>query len=355
MKKYIGLDDMSSVNCSSVLDVIRSCRSISRRQISDITGLSWGGTTKIVNKLYESGYIEEEKEENAAGAGRTPGLLHITREKNVVIGLDFNREGFSACVMNLGGDILEMYEEEVSFEGKDELLQTTYRFTDGIADKYMEKNILSFGIAMQGMVDTQTGVVREFPHCADWKDVPLRALLEKRYSLPVFVEHDPNCMLYAQMFASESENMLLFRLDRSVGMAVSINGKILRGNSLLEVAHCTVVPGGKRCKCGKMGCMEAYLSPCLQRDSICLPALGEALEPLSVLICNMVKLFHSDTVILTGKLAGYRADFEEELRQMIKKCETAESFRLWFAEENELAVQGAARIAAQGAVDAVQI
>ena len=61
MKKYIGLEDMSKVNCSNVLNVIREAKEISRKEISEITGLSWGGMTKIVNKLFEKGYIEEEK------------------------------------------------------------------------------------------------------------------------------------------------------------------------------------------------------------------------------------------------------------------------------------------------------
>ena len=49
MKKYMDLEDMSKVNCSSVLNVIRESKEISRKEISDITGLSWGGMTKIVN------------------------------------------------------------------------------------------------------------------------------------------------------------------------------------------------------------------------------------------------------------------------------------------------------------------
>ena len=61
MKKYMGLEDMSKVNCSSVLNVIREAKEISRKEISDITGLSWGGMTKIVNKLFDHGYIVEDK------------------------------------------------------------------------------------------------------------------------------------------------------------------------------------------------------------------------------------------------------------------------------------------------------
>ena len=41
MKKYMGLEDMSKVNCSYFLNVIREAKEISRKEISHITGLSW--------------------------------------------------------------------------------------------------------------------------------------------------------------------------------------------------------------------------------------------------------------------------------------------------------------------------
>ena len=139
MKKYIGLGDMSSVNCASVLNVIRNCSSISRKEISDMTGLSWGGMTKIVNKLFDGGYIEEAKEESACSVGRTPGRLHIVRDKNVVIGLDLNREGFEAYVMNLRKEVLQVYSKEVAFSGKQELLECIYGFIDEIVGDFGEK------------------------------------------------------------------------------------------------------------------------------------------------------------------------------------------------------------------------
>ncbi len=355
MKKYIGLEEMSNVNCSSVLNVIRNCGTVSRKQISDITGLSWGGMTKIVNKLFDHGYIVEEKEEKASGAGRTPSLIRINERKNVVIGLDLNREGFTAHVMNLCGHVLKEYTEDITYEGKEELLRKILAFTRKAVDAYREKNIRSIGIAMQGVLDVEKGISVKFPHCPDWKDVPIKEIMEREFGKDVFVEHDPNCMLYRKLRDEESENMLLFRLDRSIGMAASVNGEILRGNGLLEVAHCIVVPDGKRCKCGKKGCIEAYLAPSLSSEGKNDQSLKELLGPLAVLLYNMVKVFHSDTVIVTGKLVKYREAFEKELLAgFYQYCERDE-VDIKLAEENGLAVEGAALIAVQGAIDRLRI
>lgn len=355
LKKYIGLEEMSNVNCSRVLDVIRRCGAVSRKQISDITGLSWGGMTKIVNKLFDHGYIIEEKEESASGAGRTPSLIRVNEKKNVVVGFDLNREGFEAQVMNLCGGVLKAYREDIVYEGKEDLLRAILDFTGKVVGEHEEKRILSAGIAMQGILDVDKGISVKFPRCPGWEHVPVREILEHAWGIDVFVEHDPNCMLYSRLTGGESENVLLFRLDRSIGMAASVNGEILRGNGLLEAAHCIVVPGGKPCRCGKRGCMEAYLAPCMEAGMPNRQALRELPDPLAVFLYNMVRVFHSDTVVVTGKLVQYRSAFEKELLECFYQYCGRSEVEVKFVEEAGLAVGGAALIAAQGAIDRLRI
>ena len=93
MKAYIGQEEMSNANCACVLDLIRRRGEISRKEISQVTHLSWGGMTKIVNKLFENGYIVEEKSEKQTGYGRIPNVIQINKKQNFVIGLDVNRMG----------------------------------------------------------------------------------------------------------------------------------------------------------------------------------------------------------------------------------------------------------------------
>lgn len=355
LKKYIGLEDMGNVNCSRVLDVIRRCGPVSRKQISDITGLSWGGMTKIVNKLFDHGYIVEEKDENGSGAGRTPGLIRVNGNRHVVAGFDLNREGFEARVMNLCGDVLKTYGENIVYEGKEDLLRAILGFIGGVLREYEEKNVLSAGIAMQGVLDVDRGISVRFPQCPGWEHIPVREILEQKFGIDVFVEHDPNCILYSLMKGGAGGNMLLFRLDRSIGMAASVHGEILRGNGLLEVAHCIVAPGGKPCRCGKKGCMEAYLAPCIKDGKPDRQALRELLDPLAVFMHNMVRMFHSDTVIVTGKLVRYRDNFEKELLACFYRYCPPNEVEVRLVEEAGLAVGGAALIAAQGAVDRLRI
>ncbi len=354
LKKYIGLEEMSNGNCASVLEVIRNCGEVSRKQISDITGLSWGGMTKIVNKLFEHGYIVEDKSENATGIGRIPNVIRINRHQNVVIGLDINRMGFRAYVMNLAGDILEEYAEEESYDRKEILLQAILRFIRQAVEEHKEKKILAIGIAMQGILDVEHGISMKFPRCPDWKDVPVKEILEREFGVDVFVEHDPNCMLYAVMNEEESENIMLLRLDSSVGMAVSINGTILRGNGLLEVAHSIVVPDGKVCRCGQRGCLETYISSCLVKGKLQEGSLPDMITPMAIFMNNMVQMFHLEKIVLTGRLIDYHKQFENDLMEQFRKYCNKE-VGIEFVEEAEHAVHGAALIAVQGAMKKLKL
>ena len=355
MKKYIGLEEMSNVNCSSVLNVIRNCKEVSRKQISDITGLSWGGMTKSVNKLFENEYIVEEKSEQNSGGGRIPNVISVNKKKHFVIGLDINKSGFCAYVMNLCGDMLKEYFKETEFENSEELLAEILNFTRGIFEEFWEGEILAIGVAMQGILDVENGVSVRFPDCSDWKNVPVRQILEETFGVNVFVEHDPNCMLYASLEEEDCDSVLLFRIDKSIGMAASVKGRILSGNGIMEIAHQVVVPGGKPCKCGRQGCLEAYIKPCINHGQVQGEAISEMVGPLAVSIYNMARMFNSDVVILTGDLIKYRALFEKELVSKIQEFYREEKADIRFVDDTKSAVRGAALIAVQGAIDSIRI
>ena len=54
---------------------------------------------------------------------------------------------------------------------------------------------------------------------------------------------------------------MLVALGGGVGTAVAIDGKIHRGARRgIEGGHAIVYPGGRKCACGQLGCLETYAS-----------------------------------------------------------------------------------------------
>jgi len=92
-------------------------------------------------------------------------------------------------------------------------------------------SVVALGVAVPGCVDPDGRVV-----CAGnldrWVDVPLRAQLEERYGIPVFVEGDANCGALGEKWlgaARDLNDFVFLALGTGVGAGVFLNGAIHRG------------------------------------------------------------------------------------------------------------------------------
>jgi len=64
----------------------------------------------------------------------------------------------------------------------------------------------ALGVAVPGPVDSRGKVLRA-GNLEGWVDVPLKALLEKRYGVPVFVERDSNCGALGEKWCGAATRM----------------------------------------------------------------------------------------------------------------------------------------------------
>ena len=94
-------------------------------------------------------------------------------------------------------------------------------------------------------MDYKNGISVKFPGISHWENVPVKSILEEKFGVSVYTEHDPDCLLYSFMEYETDENILLFRIDKSIGMAAAVGGRIIKGQGVLEIAHNTVIPNGK--------------------------------------------------------------------------------------------------------------
>lgn len=85
---------------------------------------------------------------------------------------------------------------------------------------------------------------------------------EKALPCSAVFENDANCACFAERDAGR-KNYVYFSLNESVGGAVMLNGRLWMGETFQagELGHMILIPGGRRCYCGKQGCADAYLSP----------------------------------------------------------------------------------------------
>ncbi len=81
----------------------------------------------------------------------------------------------------------------------------------------------------------------------------------------VVVENDANAATYGEWRAGAGrghEHLLMVTLGTGVGGGAVVAGRLLRGANGFagEAGHTPLVHGGRRCACGRAGCLEAYAS-----------------------------------------------------------------------------------------------
>ena len=113
-----------------------------------------------------------------------------------------------------------------------------------------------------------TGEIKQAPNLS-WAhegNVPFAYLLTKAMDgMPVALTNDANAAAVGEMtygVAQGMKNFIMITLGTGVGSGIVIDGKVLYGHDGFagELGHVCVERGGRRCGCGKLGCLEAYCS-----------------------------------------------------------------------------------------------
>jgi len=353
MKKYLNQQDMRDLNLNNVFRLIRASGPLTRRQIEAATDISWGAVSGAAALLLKEGYIKEVKVDAVSGAGRTPIALAVNDEDHFLIGLDVNRSGLGGVVIDLAGKQVFSLSQEVTATTKDEWIGEIKGMIAALRQAVADKRILAIGIAMQGAVDAQQGVSVRFP-AEGWHSEPLATLLEEEFSLPVFLEHDPDCILYAATAGDDLQDGILLRVDKGIGMAVMLNGRIFHRFGAFELGYTVTDTGERLDACvttvglaQKADVPFADLVKAAERgEKSAISFFDKMAERLACAIVNTAQLFQVDDFLLCGKMMAKSHLFWQQLTKNAAALAPERQLRLAITDVGQAAI-GAAMLAAE--------
>lgn len=128
------------------------------------------------------------------------------------------------------------------------------------------KQVRGIGIGAAGAVDPVAGKVLFAPNLPKWENIPLKKELEKRLSVPVFVENDCNaCTLGVQekQLKGKYRDVIGIFIGTGIGGGLMLDGKLHGGasGSAGEIGHMVIEASSEqKCGCGNRGCFEALAS-----------------------------------------------------------------------------------------------
>ncbi|MFF6960513.1 ROK family transcriptional regulator [Streptomyces sp. NPDC088197] len=331
--------DLRRGNRASLLRHLYFEGPLSRQELGRDTGLSAGSISNVVGELIADGMVEEAGAVESDG-GRPRILLQVSAGYGYVVGVDVGETRVRVELFDLALTERAAADLPLSDSGHD--VDHVVRLAlEGIESVVREAGIddsevLGVGIGVPGIVEQGDNAPGEgdgvvvHGQTIGWEAVPFGRLLRAGTALPLYIDNGAKTLGQAEMWfggGRGSGNVVIALIGSGVGAAVVADGTPYRGasSSAGEWGHTTLRVGGRTCRCGSRGCLEAYVgaeallgrwpsAPTGVSEETGLAALiaaadhdpeaggllAEAAEYLGAGIADLINLFNPQRIVIGG-------------------------------------------------------
>jgi glucokinase len=185
----------------------------------------------------------------------------------LAIGVDLGGTNLRIAAVDSNGNVLERITTSTQVaRGRDQVIdEMCNAIQEVVARQRGAGELAGIGIGVPGIIEMQTGMLRESPNLPGWHNYPVRDEIQDRLRTTVILENDANAAALGEKWlgaAAGVDDMCMFTLGTGVGGGLVMNGQIWHGMTGMagELGHINVEPEGHPCKCGSRGCLEQYAS-----------------------------------------------------------------------------------------------
>ena len=183
-----------------------------------------------------------------------------------IIGIDMGGTKVAAGILDSDGKILMELREPTALSDIDEIESQLARICRSLLKSGEEEGyrVAGIGVAVPGAIDVEAGVFIRGINLP-WTDFPIKAFLEGEFGIRTEIENDANAGALGEKYYGAGKGLTDFiyiSIGTGIGSGIVSGNRLVRGvsNRAGEVGHMIVDPGGPRCKCGAIGCLESVAS-----------------------------------------------------------------------------------------------
>lgn len=264
----INFENVKKSNRNAILKLLNNMGPMSRKDIAESVGLTPASVTMICSELLEEGIITELGEaKEMARVGRKKILVALNNEYKFVFCVGIESEETYISITDLAGRVIKSTSliTDVSMEAEDFLRKVADNFKTLMWESDLSKDqILGVGVSIPGMVDSDNGISINTYSIWD-RPVNVMDILTDELGLPVFLENNLKAYALSELFFGTGrikENLLVLKWGPGVGSSIIMNQSIYQGahGSAAEVGHMIKSSTGKKCKCGRRGCLQTEIA-----------------------------------------------------------------------------------------------
>lgn len=271
-KNSVTANHVKLSNRSMTLQLLFSHGTLSRTDIADFLNITTAAVTMIVNEFLNEGLLLQKEDylpESQPRAGRRRAPLTINYDWKYILAIDIHSYYINIALTNLKGDILMERPSLTSVSGDPRTLcsDIAKECIKMLWEKSIStEQILGAGITIIGPVNQDEGIAlhpfRLFEHA-----IPIKQYFEEEFPFPVAVESNVCAFLLSELLytdiVTKAQNILMLKWGPGVGSAMAIRGQVYKGYNYqsTEIGHNQITEkNGKKCNCGRTGCLEPSIS-----------------------------------------------------------------------------------------------
>ncbi len=325
-------------NAGDIYRHIYHNRASSRSKIAADLGISLPTVSHSLELLQEMGLIYNAGEFESTG-GRRANMISFVPGARYAIGIDITKSYLVFVLADLDLNLLDNEKLLIPYENADRY----YSMISDQIEQMLERNhiaedrFLGVGISLPVIVDISQNLVTY----AEVINLPgnFYEELKRWIRHPFLLFNDANSAGWAELWKREDDNPIVYlSISNSVGGAIVLNKRVYTGSNFRsgEFGHMTIIPHGKRCYCGRYGCLDAYCSALVLssfthgdiKEFFSQLKLGENagyrqifqqyLHYLAIGINNLRMCFDCD-IVLGGNVGALMEDYIMELREITRR------------------------------------
>ena len=172
--------------------------------------------------------------------------------------LDIGGSSIKSGLVNINGNILQENKNIIKNESYNGFLETVEEIVNNLDEKPA-----GIAAALPGGYDIKEDTIFA-PNLQILNGRHIKTDIEKMCGIKVLAENDANLAAYGEYVFGDKksvQNMVFCTLGTGFGGGLILNGKLLQSNiTLFEVGHLSINMQGRKCGCGRNGCLDEYCS-----------------------------------------------------------------------------------------------
>ena len=231
----IGYFEGLDAKTRNVLYEIYKRGPVTKKEILSIMNLKLTTLNRMMNALEERKLVVPLGEAESTG-GRKAAVYDVAHHSFYLIGIDLSRTYVKVVLTNLKLSIIKtkqfpLDERFSSSKTMDEVISVIKKMIE--AEKVQKEQVLGIGIGTVGPLDREKGIMLnpEGFLNRDWENVPLKATIESRLSIPCFIDNGANNAALAEYrFGIGKDNRSVAYIHCGIGIrsAVIKDGIVIR-------------------------------------------------------------------------------------------------------------------------------